>query len=93
MSTDKPTQQYINSAKMISSTWALQQFINPTQRMGSRDFKSSVAPASFAIPGIMLSSRSWAVSSTSSKMGVQLALHHQLGPNDGPMLFQIPQTQ
>ncbi len=40
---------------MISSTWVLQQFISPTQRMGSWDFKSSVAPASFAIPGIMLS--------------------------------------
>ena len=57
LSMDKLNQQYISSAKMISSTWALQQFINPTQDSGSRDFKLSVAPASFAIPGIMLSNR------------------------------------
>lgn len=42
---------------MISSTWALQQFIKPTQRIGARAFKSSVAPASFVIPGVMLSNR------------------------------------
>lgn len=33
-------------------------FISPTQRMGAWAFRSSVAPASFAISGIMLSSRS-----------------------------------
>ena len=64
--------EYTNSAKMISSTWALRQFISPTQRMGSRAFSFSAAPASSAIPGIILSSRAWTASSTSSRWAYRL---------------------
>lgn len=48
---------------MISATWALQQSIDPTQRMGARALISPAAPASLAIPGIMLSNRPSSASS------------------------------
>lgn len=39
---DKPTQQYINSAKMISSTWALQLFTNPMDSTHKEHFRNMV---------------------------------------------------
>ena len=77
---------------MISSTWVLQQFISPTQRMGSCAFKSSVAPAS-------CNSRHHAVQHIIGgvlgfkQTGEQLAAQGQAIEQARSMLFQIPQTQ
>ena len=67
-------QQYISSAKMISSTLALQLFTNPTQAIWSRAFSSSVTPAAPTIRGSSLSIHSWAVSSMSSRWAVSFPL-------------------
>jgi len=55
------------SLKMISSAWTLQTFIRYTHSMGLAAFSYSDTPARFASCGMIVSSRSLAAFSVSSR--------------------------
>ena len=66
------------SVMTVSSICAFIVFISPTQRMGSRDFSSSVTPAASIIRGNMASIRSRATRSISSRCGYSFSLKIKL---------------
>lgn len=74
---------------IISSTCAFSVFISPTQRMGSRDFSSSVTPAASIMRGSMASIRSRAARSTPQQVRVQLFAQNQAAVKGGPVFLQI----
>src|SRR5699024_9182414 len=64
---EEKTQLKISSFRITSSAWAFQAFIRPVHCIGSRAFRSSVAPAACVSTGIICSRRCFAAWSISAR--------------------------